>query len=154
MIEGAEFPLNLETRLAAFSPNTALVAGFSPAVANRVAFFARRKGIPFGIWSGELSSRPTARGRVRRFQRRKLVKQARFAIAYGSRSADYLRSLNSELPVAIGRNSPILPDRSDRHEGRAVVHLLAISRAERGKALDVLMTPCTNYLRSRVNSLS
>ena len=51
----------------------------------------------------------------------------------------YLRSLNSELPVAIGRNSTILPDRSDRHEGRAVMQLLAISRAEPGKALDVLI---------------
>ena len=86
-------PLDLEARLRAFDPTTVLVGGFSPVVAGRVARYARRRGVSFGVWSGELASRPTARQRHRRRQRIRLLTQADYAVAYGSRAAAYLRSL-------------------------------------------------------------
>jgi glycosyltransferase involved in cell wall biosynthesis len=137
-------PRDLESRLTAFGPTAVLVGGFSPAVAGRVALYARRRRVPFGIWSGEIASRPTARQRVRRLQRVALVRQATFGVAYGSRAVSYLRSLHPRLPVVIGRNTTPLPRRAaGTASGR--VELLSVARAEPGKALDVLV----NAVRSR-----
>ena len=132
-------PVDLESRLADFSPTAVLVGGFSPFVAGRAALWARRRHVPFGIWSGELASRPTARSRARTIQRRRLVRRAQFAIAYGSRSATYLRSLDADLPIVIGRNSTIPGEKAKSHDEKVPVRLLATSRAESEKALDVLV---------------
>jgi glycosyltransferase involved in cell wall biosynthesis len=132
-------PRDLESKLAAFGPTAILVGGFSPAVAGRVALHARRQRVPFGIWSGEISSRPTARQRVRRMQRTALVRHATFGVAYGSRALAYLRSLDPTLPVVIGRNTTPLPRRATgTASGR--VELISVARAEPGKAIDVLVT--------------
>ena len=133
------FPLDLERRLAAFAPTTVLVGGFSPLVAGRAAVYSRRKGVPFGVWSGELASRPTARQRLRRHQRVRLLRRATYAVAYGSRAAVYLRTLRDCLPVVIGRNSTIVPDSEPARLPRSTVELLTVARAEPGKALDVLV---------------
>jgi glycosyltransferase involved in cell wall biosynthesis len=132
-------PLSLERRLGGFAPSTVLVGGFSPVVAGRVARFARRSGVPFGVWSGELASRPTARGRIRRKQRMRLLARAGYAVAYGTRAADYLRSLKPDLPIVIGRNTTILPEAVPANPQRDRVELLTVARAEPDKALDVLV---------------
>jgi glycosyltransferase involved in cell wall biosynthesis len=132
-------PLALERRLRACDPSTVLVGGFSPVVAGRVARLARSSGVPFGIWSGELASRPTARGRIRRQQRRRLLARASYAVAYGTRAAEYLRHLNPDLPIVIGRNTTILPETVPPQPHRHTVELLTVARAEPDKALDVVV---------------
>jgi glycosyltransferase involved in cell wall biosynthesis len=131
-------PVDLESRLSRFAPTNVLVGGFSPAVAGRVALMTRRRPFPFGIWSGELASRPTARRRLRRWQRTALLRRASYGVAYGSRAAAYLRSLNRDIPIVIGRNTAPLPEpRSGR--GSETVDLLSVARAEGGKAIDLLV---------------
>ncbi len=132
-------PLDLEARLRAFAPTTVLVGGFSPLVAGRVARYARRSDVSFGVWSGEIASRPTARAGLRRSQRVRLLGRAGYAVAYGTRAAEYLRSLDSNLPIVIGRNTTIVPDTPTAQPNRARVELLSIARAEPDKALDVLV---------------
>lgn len=126
-------------QVAAFAPTLILSGGFSPAVSGRAARYATTRCIPFGIWSGEISSRPTARGRARSLLRRRILSSASFAVAYGSRSAGYLRTLRPDLPLVIGRNTTPFP--AQRAPGRSdgVPRLLAVSRAVRGKGLDVLI---------------
>jgi glycosyltransferase involved in cell wall biosynthesis len=132
-------PLDLESRLRGFAPTTILVGGFSPVVAGRVARYARRSGVPFGVWSGELASRPTARQRLRRRQRIRLLGRAAYAVAYGSRAATYLRTLRDDLPIVIGRNTTVVPDPRTAPPRNATVDLLSVARAEPDKALDVLV---------------
>jgi glycosyltransferase involved in cell wall biosynthesis len=132
-------PINLTGRLDDFRPTIVLVGGFSPLVAMRVAAYARRRDIPFGIWSGEIDSRAKAQSRVRRVQRKWIVDRAAFAVSYGWESAQYLRSLRSDLPIVIGRNTtPTGPERP-RPSGPETLELLTVGRAEKGKALDVLL---------------
>ena len=105
-------PLTLEAALRRFRPTIVLSAGFSPAVSGRCARYARRARIPFGVWSGEHDQMKTARNRIRRAQRRRLLARADFALAYGSASGRYLRALAPALPTVIGRNTAPLPERS------------------------------------------
>jgi glycosyltransferase involved in cell wall biosynthesis len=130
-------PLSLERRLAVFAPTLVLTGGFSPAVSVRVARYARRAGVPFGIWSGEIASRPTAKSRLRAVGRRWIANRADFAIAYGSRSADYLRSLRQDLPIVLGRNTTLVASPRAAVERRALIEVLTVGRAEAGKALEV-----------------
>jgi glycosyltransferase involved in cell wall biosynthesis len=130
-------PRSLHRVLDDFEPTIVLSAGFSPFVSGRAANWCSGRGA-FGIWSGEIASRPTARNRLRRASRRKLVAQADFAIAYGWESVKYLRSLRKDLPVVIGRNSTVVP-RATRRISAGPVELLTVSRAERGKALELLV---------------
>jgi len=132
-------PLNLEGRLAAFKPTIVLSAGFSPIVSGRVARFARRRRIPFGVWSGEISSRSTAKSRLRRVQRVRLARHATFGVAYGWESARYLRSLLPDLPIVIGRNTSRSPEVADHFNHAEAIELLTVGRAQKGKALDVLV---------------
>jgi glycosyltransferase involved in cell wall biosynthesis len=130
-------PRSLDRVLDGFDPTIVLAAGFSPLVSGRVArWCAGRRA--FGIWSGEIPSRPTARTPLRRLQRRRLALRASFAIAYGWESATYLRSLRENLPIVLGRNSTVTPEVS-RRTSTSPIELLAVSRAERGKALDLLI---------------
>ena len=122
-----------------YSPTLVLSGGFSPAVSGRAARYATRMKIPFGIWSGEIASRPTARSRARWLQRRRLIAHTSFAVAYGSRSAAYLRALSSDLPIVIGRNTTTLPDRASTFRNGRSLRLLAVSRAVQGKGLDVVV---------------
>jgi glycosyltransferase involved in cell wall biosynthesis len=131
-------PLNLESRLGAFAPTILLAAGFSPVVAARAARFAGRRGIPYGMWSGEIPSRPTANSSLRARERRWLAERAAFAIAYGWESARYLDSLDADLPVVVGRNTTVLPEAAPVAE-REPVRLLSVARAERGKRLDLAL---------------
>ena len=130
-------PRRLGHVLDRFNPTIVLSGGFSPLVSGRVARWCAGRGA-FGIWSGEISSRPTARNPFRRVQRRRLAARADFAIAYGWKSATYLRSLRDELPVVLGRNSTVTPDTAPR-TAMAPVELLVVSRAEQDKALDLLI---------------
>ncbi len=131
-------PQSLPRALDHFAPTIVLSAGFSPFVSQRVARWCSDE-TAFGIWSGEISSRPTARNAIRKIQRRRLVRRADFAIAYGSASAAYLRSLREDLPIVIGRNSTVGPGPSTRRNSTGPVELLAVSRAERGKALELIV---------------
>jgi glycosyltransferase involved in cell wall biosynthesis len=143
---------DLERRLARFEPTVVLAAGFSPLSSGRAARFAARRRIPYGIWSGEISSASTAAGKLRRLQRDRLLRRAAFAIAYGSLSAEYLRQLNRALPLVLGRNStPVAADANhrERREGRVelvVVGDLTTRRKGVDVAIDALRTlpnlPC------------
>jgi glycosyltransferase involved in cell wall biosynthesis len=134
-------PLNLESRLGAFRPTIVLVAGFSPAVAARAARYAHRHGAAFGIFSGEIASRGTSTGRLRRFQRRRLAHRADFAVAYGFRAGEYLRELRADLPLVYGRNTSDAYGLERRRPARPqTVQLLAVAdMASRGKGIDVLV---------------
>lgn len=131
-------PLDLERAVRRLRPGVLLAGGFSPLVAGRVALLARILGRSFGIWSGEIRSRPTARSRARTLQRRLLLRRAAFGVAYGSRAAAYLRSLRVDLPLVLGRNATVLPERSGL-SGRACVELVSVARLEPEKALEVLV---------------
>jgi glycosyltransferase involved in cell wall biosynthesis len=130
-------PRGLRAALERFSPTIVLSAGFSPLVSQRIAAWSRGKRV-FGIWSGEIGTRPTARGRLRKVQRSALVRKADFAIAYGWESARYLRSLRSDLPIVLGRNSTTV-DSLGKRRVTSRIELLAVARAEREKALDLVI---------------
>jgi glycosyltransferase involved in cell wall biosynthesis len=132
-------PLGLEAALSAYRPTIVLSTGFSPAVSGRVARHARRSKIPFGIWSGEHESMRTARSRVRRSQRRRLLANAGFAIAYGAGSARYLRRLAPALPTVIGRNTaPFVPPVAVDRASTPPIELVAIGDlADSRKGIDV-----------------
>jgi glycosyltransferase involved in cell wall biosynthesis len=132
-------PLDMLRRVEQFRPTSILTAGFSPAVSGRISRYAERNGIIFGLWSGELSTRPTARQYGRAIQRRRLVRAATFAIAYGLRSAAYLRTLRDDLPLVIGRNTALIPEVRSRTPAPESVEVLAVARLEREKALDVIV---------------
>ena len=102
-------PFDLRRRLRAYDPTIVLAAGFSPFSTLEAAAHARRRGVAFGIWSGETPAL-APRGRLRALraiQRRRLLDRADFAIAYGSLAERYLRSLAPRLPVVIGRNTSV-----------------------------------------------
>lgn len=136
-------PLNLAKRLEDFRPTLLLASGFSPLVAARAAGYASRRQIPFGVWSGEIGSRPSAQGRVRRVQRKWIIDRAAFALAYGWESARYLRSLATDLPLVIGRNTTQLGPVRVRPNEPKTFELLTVGRLERGKALDVILAAVT-----------
>ena len=102
-------PLDLERRLRQIRPTLLLAGSLSPAVGGRVAHFADRRGIPFGVWSGEIDTRETAQSSLRRRQRQWLLRRAAFGVAYGSRSSEYLRRLMPSLPTVYGRNTTPIP---------------------------------------------
>jgi glycosyltransferase involved in cell wall biosynthesis len=133
-------PRSLGRHLDGLAPDLVVCGGFSPLVSGRAAAWCRRRRVPFGLWSGEIASRPTAHGRLRRRQRRSLLREVDFAVAYGWRSALYLDELDQNVPVVLGRSSTVLPARTPpRTAGRGPLELLAVSRAERQKALDVVV---------------
>src|SRR2546427_3743126 len=132
-------PINLARQLDDFRPTLLLVGGFSPLVGARIAAYASRREIPFGVWSGEIASRPTARSRVRRIQRKWIVDRAAFAVSYGWESACYLRSLRTDLPLVIGRNTTATGPAPARPIEPETLELLTVGRAEKGKALDVVL---------------
>jgi glycosyltransferase involved in cell wall biosynthesis len=130
-------PLGLGRALDRFAPTIVVSGGFSPLVSHRCARWCANRSA-FGLWSGEIQSRRTARSRLRARQRRVLVQRADFSIAYGWESLEYLRSLRPDLPIVIGRNStPLVPSAGETRTG--TVELLAVSRAEQGKALDLVV---------------
>jgi glycosyltransferase involved in cell wall biosynthesis len=134
------FVPGLDRLLSELEPSVVLAGGFSPLVAGRAAAWCERQGAAFGVWSGEIPGRPTAGSSLRRLQRRRLLSRASFAIAYGSQSVAYLRGLDARLPVVIGRNSASLPSGPPvRRPASREVRLLAVARAERGKALDLVI---------------
>lgn len=135
-------PRGLVPALGRVAPDLVVSAGFSPLVSGRVSHWCARHGVPFGIWSGEIPSRPTARSRVRRRQRRALVRSADFGVAYGWQSARYLDALDPRLPVVIGRNTSVAPPRRDRAD-EGLLEILAVSRAAKGKALDLVVRAVT-----------
>ena len=134
-------PVNLERRLSAFGPTIVVAGSLSPLVSGRAARHARRSGAVFGIWSGEISGRPTSASRLRRVQRRRLARQSDFAIAYGSRAGEYLRGLHPTLPFVYGRNtSDAYAAEGERPAGSGTVRLLAVAdMAKPGKGVEVLI---------------
>jgi glycosyltransferase involved in cell wall biosynthesis len=134
-------PIDFERRLSAFSPSLVLTAGFSPLVSGRVAFWARHRRTAVGIWSGETRSKPVAERAARRLQRAWLLRQADFAIAYGFQAGEYLRHLDSRLPLVYGRNaSPVGPAVRHRPQRPDVIELLTVADlASPRKGVDVLI---------------
>lgn len=133
-------PVNLGRALARYEPTIVLSAGFSPFVSGRAARFARRRCIPFGIWSGEHEHMQTAKGRLRTAYRRRLLRRTRFAIAYGAASARYLRSVAPSLPTVIGRNTaPVLPE-GNAESDKAVLELVSVGDlTDDRKGVDVIV---------------
>jgi glycosyltransferase involved in cell wall biosynthesis len=134
-------PLNLERRLSAFRPTIVLAAGFSPFVSSRAARHARKHGVPFGIWSGEIAGRSQSRSRLRHVQRKALARRSDFAIAYGFLAGEYLRELSPGLPLVYGRNtSEAYAPESERSQGPEAVRLIAVAdMAKREKGIDLLV---------------
>ena len=132
-------PRVLTRRLDELAPTVVLSAGFSPLVSGRLARWCKRSGrASFGVWSGEILSTPTAKSRLRRMQRRRLLGNADFGVAYGWESARFLRMLDGALPTVIGRNTTLLPQSRPARD-RTPVEVLVVSRAEVGKAIDLVL---------------
>jgi glycosyltransferase involved in cell wall biosynthesis len=132
-------PRDLGAHLSRTRPDIVVAAGFSPFVAGQAARWCRKGDIPFGLWSGEIMSHPTAKSPARRFQRRRLMRRVDFAVAYGWESARYLEFLEPRLPVVIGRNTTALPMPSPKRRASGPLELLAVSRVEKHKALDLVV---------------
>jgi Glycosyl transferases group 1 len=132
-------PIGLGSALAGARPTMLLSAGFSPAVSERVAKYARRARVPFGIWSGEHEGMKSAHNPLRTAQRRRLLARADFAIAYGSAAARYLRMVAPTLPAVIGRNTAPLPDptRAGDASNRSVEIVAIGDLADQRKGIDV-----------------
>lgn len=133
---GALWTRGFTRSIASFDPTIVVCGGFSPGIAGQAARLGRTSGFALGIWSGEIESRPTARSRLRRFQRRRILDRADFGIAYGTASAAYLRGLRPGLPVVVGRNSTVLPTQR-AHRSTCPPEILCVSRAVPGKRVDV-----------------
>jgi glycosyltransferase involved in cell wall biosynthesis len=133
-------PLSLERPLADLKPTLLVSAGFSPFVSGRVAAVARRRNVTFGLWSGEHAAMATARSRLRRAQRRRLVASADFAIAYGQAAGDYLRSLRPDIPLIYGRNTSVSATAPPSARARQPVEVLAVGDlASPRKGIDILL---------------
>ena len=132
-------PRRLGRRLAGFAPTIVLVGGFSPAVAGQAALYARRRGVALGVWSGEIGGMSSARGRLRRVQRRLVVAPARFGIAYGSASREYLSALAPRLPIVIGRNTSVAAADAVVPTSTQPVSLLTVAHLVPRKGIDVLL---------------
>lgn len=117
-------PRDLGAVLRRFEPTIIVSAGFSPLVSGRAALYARRRNIPFGLWSGEIA-RARSASRLRRTQRQVLTRAAEFAICYGYESGEYLRGLRSSLPLVYARNTTPVPPPA-RFATRRVVEILAV----------------------------
>jgi glycosyltransferase involved in cell wall biosynthesis len=134
-----DVPLALKPRLQRYRPSLILVGGFSPFVAGRAASLASGQGTAVGVWSGEIASRRTAKSPLRRMQRRRLIRRASFGIAYGYRGREYLRLLAPTLPCVYGRNTVPFSRPAGRGTRGDAVEILTVSRAVRGKGLDILI---------------
>jgi glycosyltransferase involved in cell wall biosynthesis len=136
-------PFDLRRRLGEYEPTIVLAAGFSPFSTTGAATYAQRRGIPFGVWSGETPSLAPQgrRWALRRVQRGWLARRATFGIAYGSLAAHYLRSLAPGLPVVIGRNTSVAGVTDARQEpDRATLELIAVADLSvPGKGVEVLV---------------
>jgi glycosyltransferase involved in cell wall biosynthesis len=130
-------PLNLKAELDTFSPTMIISGSLSPLVTERVARYARRRGLPSAVWSGEIPTRAATLSKVRHWQRRRLIRKIDFALAYGSESSRYLRSLRDELPLVLARNTTLIPPMRVRPAQPALIEVLTVARAERSKALDI-----------------
>lgn len=137
---GTFAPRGLERSLNLFQPTLLLVGGFSPAVAGRVAAYARRQKIPFGIWSGDVRGTKSAQSRLRHQLRRRIARRAAFGIVYGYEAGEYLRGLCSTLPFTYGRNTSVSGLSRPRPVVGPVVRLVAIGdMASARKGLDILV---------------
>jgi glycosyltransferase involved in cell wall biosynthesis len=132
-------PLSLGSRVRSFAPTLILSAGFSPLVSLPLARIARETRVPFGLWSGDIPSRPTAQSHARRRLRQRITSEATFAIAYGSLSAQYLRSLNRDLPLVYGRNTTRTDEPPSRRDHVEDLSVLTVGRAYRGKSLETVV---------------
>jgi glycosyltransferase involved in cell wall biosynthesis len=151
MVPGVELPFGtrrpyltrgLQSRLRAFKPTLILCGSFSPFVAGPVQYFAGRRGIAWGLWSGETSSMQTAQSPLRRIQRRALARGASFGVAYGHAAAGYLKELRSNLPLVYGRNTAPVAERGVRPEGdrpETVEVLVVGDLASPRKGVDVVL---------------
>jgi glycosyltransferase involved in cell wall biosynthesis len=132
-----DLPLDLRRSLRRFRPTLVIAAGFSPLASARVARWASRRRVGFGVWSGETPSTSASRSGLRRFQRRQVTRRASFAIAYGFLGGEYLRTLSADLPFVYGRNTTPFP--AATQSSTDTVEVLAVSRAVPRKGLDVLI---------------
>jgi glycosyltransferase involved in cell wall biosynthesis len=131
-------PLALGRALAHAQPTVLIAGGFSPASMS-AALFARRRGLPFGIWSGETPSTAAGLGRLRRAQRRLLAHTASFGLAYGFESLEYLRSLDRGLRAVIVRNTAPTPGAPSGRVDRDPPLLLTVAHLVPRKGVDVLI---------------
>jgi glycosyltransferase involved in cell wall biosynthesis len=134
-------PIGLGAALRRYRPTISLSAGLSPVVSGTVQRSARRAGIPFGLWSGEIAAIAAMHSRARQLQRRRLAQSADFGIAYSALAAQYLAQLAPQLPIVLGRNSSVVqvscPSRPARPEP---VELLVVGDlASPRKGVDVLI---------------
>jgi glycosyltransferase involved in cell wall biosynthesis len=136
---GEKAPIDLGQALRGLQPDAVVAAGFAPFIAGRVAGYADRRKVSFGIWSGETHRQRTARSRARRIERAWIARRAGFGIAYGWLSREYLRDLRPDLPVVIGRNTAPLLDEPKMPADRPAVEFLAVAQAIRRKGLDVVV---------------
>jgi glycosyltransferase involved in cell wall biosynthesis len=138
----AAIPRALGRRLRAFDPSMVLCGSFAVAGIAAQAFSSRR-GVPFGLWSGEIAAQAGKRSypALRARQRRWLARRADFGVAYGSAAARYLADLSPGLPVVLGRNTSVtdVPGSRPHRQTRALELLTVADLSVPGKGLDVVV---------------
>jgi hypothetical protein len=127
----------LDRALRAFEPTLLLSGGFSPADTGVAVRYARRRRVPFGVWSGDTYRQGTTHSRVRRLERTWILRRASFGLAYGWLAAEYLRSLAAGLPVVLGRNTTPHLTKTAASPERATIEVLAVGQAIPRKGLDL-----------------
>jgi glycosyltransferase involved in cell wall biosynthesis len=132
-------PADLVRRLAEFEPTLVLSGGFSPLTTGQALVYARRRGIPFGVWSGDTARQARSRGQLRRWERRWILRNASFALAYGRLAKDYLHDLAPDLPVVIGKNTAPIPSEPVPGSSNGLVEFLSLGQAIERKGHDVVI---------------
>jgi glycosyltransferase involved in cell wall biosynthesis len=128
----------LARTLRAFDAHIVLTGGFGPA-ALVAAGFAATRNRTLGVWSGDLASLQAGRSRLRHLERRALAQRCQFAIAYGFRAREYLRSLAPDLLCVYGRNTAPIRACVLPREERSDVELITVARLAPEKRLDVVI---------------
>jgi glycosyltransferase involved in cell wall biosynthesis len=150
------FPASLQRHLTALSPAVVVCGGFSlPSMA--VMRFARRGGVPFLIWSGEVPWAKTAKSIVRLPVRRMLCRRATGFVTYSTPAAKYLAetfSVDAEritvAPNAVddawfaAKADEYHAGASARRDLDAPVELMYAGRLVRSKGVHHLIAACAS----------
>ena len=130
-------PRGLGRRLGEFEPSIVVGGSFSfTGIAAHA--YARRKRVPFGLWSGDVAQQQHNRSFpvLRRRQRAWLARRADFGIGYGWLAVRYLNDLAPRLPCVIARNTSVQsatdPRRAVDEDGLKLLAVADLTVPEKG----------------------
>ncbi len=87
---------SLPRELSRQTPDVLICCGWDTPAAFYAARWARKRGVPFVLWSGSTAGEPNWRRTLARYPVRRLVRSASAWLAYGTRAKAYLESLGAD----------------------------------------------------------